>query len=409
MNPRGRIVVTGTGAVTAFGTGTAPFLKALRDGRSSISRIAGFDTTGLPVAIASECREKFPAGPHGLQGKAGRMAWSAAGEALAQADLDPESTQVGWSAAVGWTPPAIDQLRELSNSHPGDTQEWISRFPEASPGYAEKVLGQALHLHGPQVADHAACAAGIHAFVHAARAIRQGRCSVFLAGASDARCHPLGILGYSRLGALATDFHDDPIRASRPFDAERSGFVIGEGAGFLVLESLEHARQRGAEPLAELAGWALGNDADRITDPRADGGGAIQCVRVALERAGCRPDEIDYLNAHGTSTPQNDRMESLAYSQIFGTSGNRPVIGSSKSMIGHLSMASSAVESIAALETLRSQTIPPNLNLETPLPEGRGLRFAPGEAIGEKVEVVLKTAFGLGGQNAAIIWHRLNE
>lgn len=401
--------MTGSGVVTPFGSGVASFSDALRAGHSSISRIRGFDPTGFPVAIASECVTHFPSEPHGLHGKAGKMAWVAAREALATAGLDPQETTVGWTAAVGWTPPPTDQWTGKDSFDLAGARQWASRFPESRPGYAENKLGEALHLTGPGTADHAACSAGIHSFVHAARAMRQGRCQAFLSGASDSRCHPLGILGYARLGALTTAYQDEPVRASRPFDRDRTGFVIGEGAGFLVLESLDHARKRGAQPLAELAGWALGNDADRITDPHADGGGAIQCVEAALARAGLRPDEIDYLNAHGTSTPQNDRVESLAYAHVFGTGKGSPVIGSTKSLIGHLSMASSAVESIAAIEALRGGFFPPNLNLENCLPEGQGLHFAPGKSIEADIKIVLKTAYGLGGQNAAIIWKRFED
>jgi len=375
------------GAVTAYGVGSDFLIQGALQGTGTIQPIQGFPTTGLPATIASEVDpSSLSSVPKRFQSKAAQMAWVAASEATRVSDLRPE----GLCAAIGWSAPPDD-------------------FPrESQPGASAQDLHDELECSGPLLTDHAACSAGLHAFAHAARLIRSGQLSTCLAGASDSRVHPMGIIGYARLGVLNTSDTAQAAHASRPFNVDREGFVVGEGAGFLMLESLEHAQQRGAAILGELASWALTNDADNLTDPKLDGSGATQCILRCLERSGHRLRGIDYLGAHGTSTLNNDQMEARAYLNLW-PEGDSPPISSSKSMLGHLSMASVAVESIITLGALQQGTLPPTLNLTKPDPVTRGLNLIGPDPIQQSIKTALKTSFGLGGQNAAILWEKWSE
>lgn len=379
-----RVVVTGMGAVTAYGADSAALIDGALSGSNTIRPIQGFTTSGLPATIASEVDPAtLASAPARFRSKSARMAWAAATEALSQSGATPNAL----CAAIGWSAPPEDSAHE------------------SQPGASAQDLYDDLNCTGSLLTDHAACSAGLHAFAHATRLILSGEASTCLAGASDSRVHPMGIISYARLGVLNTSDNDHAAQASRPFNWDREGFVVGEGAGFLMLESLEHARQRGAIILGELAGWALTNDADNLTDPKLDGSGAIECIQSCLERSGNTLQEIDYLNAHGTSTPNNDQMESTAYRSLW-PDGNGPAISSSKSMIGHLSMASGAVESLITLGALQRGMLPPTLNLTNPDPVTSGLNLIGPEVANRPIQTALKTSFGLGGQNAAIIWKK---
>lgn len=372
------------GAVTAYGVGTHALINGALAGVNTIQPIQGFTTDGLPAMIASEVDSAtLPSAPPCLHSKAAGMAWLAANEALSQSGGNPEAL----CAAIGWSAPPDGSAHE------------------SQPGASARDLQNELHCSGPLLTDHAACSAGLHAFAHAARLIRCGEVSACLAGAADSRVHPVGIISYARLGVLNTTDNDNATRASRPFNWNRAGFVVGEGAGFLMLESLEHAQQRKADILGELAGWALSNDADHLTDPKLDGSGAVQCIQCCLKHSGCRLEEIDYLNAHGTSTLHNDQMESSAYRSLW-PDNDGPWISSSKSMTGHLSMASGAVESIITLGALQRSILPPTLNLNHPDPVTSGLNLIGPQPLKHPARTALKTSYGLGGQNAAIVWKK---
>ncbi|MEM6884172.1 MAG: beta-ketoacyl-[acyl-carrier-protein] synthase family protein [Verrucomicrobiota bacterium] len=379
-----RVVVTGMGAVTAYGSGGNTLIDGALAGKNTIQPIRSFSTTGLPATIGSEVDPAaLESAPEPFQSKTARMAWVAATEAQSQAGSKPDAL----CAAIGWAAPPDDVTNE------------------AQPGASAQDLYAALGCSGPLLTDHAACSAGLHAFAHAARLIRSGKATTCLAGAADSRVHPMGIISYARLGVLNTSDNGRAARASRPFNWDRAGFIVGEGTGFLMLESLEHAQQRKAPILGELAGWALANDADNLTDPRLDGTGAIECIQNCLERSGCSLQEIDYLNAHGTSTLNNDQMEATAYRSLW-PDADGPAISSSKSMIGHLSMASGAVESLITLGVLQQGILPPTLNLTNPDPITRELNLIGPEPVQRPIRTALKTSFGLGGQNAAIIWKK---
>ena len=375
------------GAVTAYGAGSRELIEGALAGTNTIQPIQGFNSTGLPAAIASEVDDAhLSSAPEAIHSKAARMAWLAANEAMTQSGLSPAAL----CAAIGWSAPPE------ASPH------------ESQPGASARDLQLRLNIPGPLITDHAACSAGLHAFAHAARMIRSGEVTHCLAGASDSRVHPVGIISYARLGVLNTSDNEHAEYASRPFHRERAGFVVGEGAGFLMLESLTHAEQRGATILGELKGWALTNDADNLTDPKLDGTGALHCIQSCVEHSGCSLQGIHYVNAHGTSTLNNDQMEANAYRTLW-PNGDGPAISSSKSMIGHLSMASGVVESIITLGALQQGMLPPTLNLTDPDPVTQGLNLIGPQPIKQQIRTALKTSYGLGGQNAAIIWEKWRE
>jgi 3-oxoacyl-[acyl-carrier-protein] synthase II len=261
---------------------------------------------------------------------------------------------------------------------------------------------------GPNWATVSACATGAHAIGEAWETIRRGDADVMLAGGVEAGIHEAVVGGFASMKALSTR-NDDPEGASRPFDEGRDGFVIGEGAGVLVLESLEHAQARGAEPLAEVVGYGATADASHITLPAPGGIGAVRAARRALEKAGLKPSDIDHLNAHATSTPEGDRAELQAIRTIFGEHAPKVAVTANKSMLGHTLGAAGAIESIAVIQALRTGQVPPTVNLVAPDPAGEGLDLTPGTATRRDLRVGLNNSFGFGGQNAALIFRRWDE
>lgn len=398
--PSHRVVITGMGAVSAYGAGAARLIDGALRGVNTIEPIDHFNSDGLPARIASSVQPSILEGaPQKYASKASRMAWHAAHEAIQQSGTQPQAL----AAAIGWSAPDS----ALLESGPDKIEQWNASpfFTESEPGHSAQQLYHELHCKGPLFTDHAACSAGLHSFAHAARVIRSGEVKTCLAGASDSRVHPAGIIGYARLGVLNTEDAGSTSRASRPFNRDRSGFVVGEGAGFLVLEALDHALARGATILGELKGWALTNDAHNLTDPASDGSGAVTCIKKCLQHAGCHPSDIHYINAHGTSTRNNDHMESKAYRTLWPTQQS-PYISATKSIIGHLSMASSAVESLVTLGALDRGILPPTLNYTDPDPVTSELNIIGSQPLHQPVQTALKTAYGLGGQNAAIVLER---
>jgi 3-oxoacyl-[acyl-carrier-protein] synthase II len=261
---------------------------------------------------------------------------------------------------------------------------------------------------GPNWATVSACATGAHAIGEAWETIRRGDADVMLAGGVEAGIHEAVVGGFASMKALSTR-NDDPARASRPFDEERDGFVIGEGAGIVVLEALEHAEARGAEPLAEVIGYGATADASHITLPAPGGIGAVRAARRAIEKAGLEPSDIDHVNAHATSTPEGDKAELQAIRTIFGDHAERVAVTANKSMLGHTLGAAGALESIAVIQALRTGTVPPTINLDRPDPAGAGLDLTPRLASRRDLRVGLNNSFGFGGQNAALVFRRWDE
>jgi len=417
---RRRVVVTGVGAVAPGAADAAALFANLAAGRSAVGPITRFDASGYPTRIAAEAREiPDSAGAAGLD-RIARLAFAAAEEAVADAGLRggaPDPARAGVLVAAGLGSYGHDEVfascaaARLGPEFDGAafTRTLAARIAPRSaerrtPGTIPALLARRFGFAGPAMTVMTACAAGTQAIGDAARWIRSGAADVVLAGGADSELYPMGLASFCLLGALSTR-NDDPPRASRPFDAGRDGFVLGEGAGVLVLEERGHALARGARIRAEVAGFGSACDAFRVTDPHPDGEGAFLAMRRALDEARLRPDQIGYVNAHGTSTVANDRAETRALRRLLGEATARVPVSSTKSMIGHLTVAAGAVEAIATVLTLKTGTIPPTINLETNDPEC-DLDYVPNVARHARVEVALSNSFAFGGQCASLVLAR---
>ncbi len=414
---RRRVVVTGLGAVTPIGTGVDRFWRNLVKGVSGIDLIKGFDPDefGLNVKIAGEVRDFDPLDFMDKK-EASRLsvfvqyAVAAAEEAIRdsgikEAGYDP--LKVGVIIGTG-----IGGLRDIEREHSVITQKGARRVsPFFIPyGISNMGAGYVAIRHGfkgPNYCVVSACATGNHSIGDAFRMIQVGDIDAAIAGGTEAAITPLGVAGFAVMRALSTR-NDEPQKASRPFDKDRDGFVMGEGAGILVLEEYERAKARGAKIYAELVGYGATDDAYHITAPHECGEGAYECMKLALEDAGLNPDEVDYINAHGTSTPLNDKVETMAIKQLFKDHAYKLKISSNKSMIGHLLGAAGAVEAVASVKTVETGIIPPTINLENPDPEC-DLDYVPNEAVEMDVKVVLSNSFGFGGTNACLVFKKIED
>ncbi|HEY5997745.1 MAG TPA: beta-ketoacyl-ACP synthase II [bacterium] len=407
-----RVVVTGVGAVSPLGVGVEALWEGLCAGRSGIGRITQFDTTGYETTIAGEVRGFDP--ERYLEKKearkadrfvqfavaASRMALEDSGIALTPALADEFGCVIG--AGIG----GMSTIEEFHTTLMTKGPKRVSPFSipkiiiNIAPGYVAMVLG----LKGPNESVVTACATGNNCIGSAARWIQMGHARAMLAGGSEATVTPMGISGFNALKALSTR-NAEPERASRPFDAERDGFVMGEGAGIVALEELEHALARGARIYAEFGGYGATADAYHLTAPSPDGDGAVRCMRMAIRDAGLTPAQIGYINAHGTSTKINDAIETKAIKTVFGEAAARVPVSSTKSMTGHLLGAAGGVESIVAALTIARGVIPPTANLEHPDPEC-DLDYVPNVARRADVDAVLSNTFGFGGANACLVFKR---
>ncbi len=406
---RTRVVITGMGVVSPVGNDVETFWKALCEGKSGIAPIRSFDASELPVRIAGECEDCYPAdmSPKDVRrrDRYTLFALYVADAAWKHAGLDinkeiPERCGVVFGSGIGG-------LKTIEEQHKLYLQEGPSKIsplmlPKILSNMAAGEIAIRLGLRGPNKAVVTACASGTQSITEAANNIRCGQADVMLAGASEAGVVPFGIAGFAAIKALSRR-NDEPERASRPFDLDRDGFVMGEGAGILVLESEEHARKRGAEIFAEVAGYGETCDAYHVVAPRPDGSGAADAMRIAIQDAGLAPSDVDYFNAHGTSTKYNDISESLALRTVFGD--DMPLVSSTKSMIGHLLGAAGAVEAIACVQTIRTGIVHPSINYDTPDPECP-VNIVANVAREEKVDVVMSNSLGFGGHNASIIIKR---
>jgi len=371
-----RIAVTGMGAVSGFGTGCTALWAGLSTGSSAVRRYDLFPSEGFPVAIAAQAPGVWS------EDRALAMGRTALREALIQASL-PDTSSLALCGAVGW--PA-----------------WPS-LPDNSFGRGLDTLAAENGIRGPVLSCLSACAASTQAVGDAIRLLRRGEAEAVAVVGADTRLYPFALWGYHQLGALTTQHKEAPARACRPFDRDRAGFVIGEGAGALVLETESRARARGAAAGGFVLGAASTCDAFRLTDPEPEGTAASRCLELALARAGLQPPDIGYANLHGTGTPANDRAEVAVLRRVFGGALDRIPCGSFKSLTGHLSMAAGAVEIIGTLLALRHGILPPNRNLEH-IPEDCAgpdwIRNTPREA---SPRFALKASYGFGGQNSAVV------
>ena len=409
-----RVVVTGMGAVAPNGNSVSEYWDALTAGQSGIDHITYFDTTDFPVKIAGEVSNFDP--EQYFERKEVRKldpfsvyALVASNEAMQMSGLDAggfDSQRAGVMLGCG-----IGGITTLLAEHVVLRNRGARRV---SPFFVTKLIaniagGQIAikwDLQGSNQTVNSACASATDAIGLALRVIQSGTADIMVAGGTEASIRDLPLAGFSKIRALCNTA-DPPQSASRPFDKDRSGFIMGEGAGVLVLESEKHAKFRGATILGELAGYGSTNDAFHVTQPAEGGAGAVKAMRLAMEDAGSEPEEIDYINAHGTSTPYNDKNETFAIKTVFGDHARKLKISSTKSMTGHLLGASGGIEAIAALKAIENQTIPPTINYTTPDPDC-DLDYVPNTAKETQVNSVLSNTFGFGGHNAVIAlrkWH----
>ena len=407
-----RVVITGLGAITPLGHDVDSTWAAIKAGRSGIGPITLFDAAGYETRIAGEVKGFDPVARFGRKearrmARLSQLALAAAEQALADAGLsDDPATRRRAGVIVGSGMGALDPIHEAADTLRERGPGRVSPFfvPMMLADTPAALLSITHGLSGPNLAVYSACASGNNALGEAAAMIRRGAADLMLAGGSEACILPLALAGFSVMGAISTR-NDEPERASRPFDVGRDGFVVSEGAALLVLEERDHALARGATIHGELLGYGSSADAYHITMPTEQGEGAAESMRAALLDAGLTMDDIDYINAHGTSTPLNDRAETAAIKRLFGERAYALPVSSTKSMTGHLLGAAGALEAILCLLALRDGCIPPTINYDQPDP-ACDLDYVPNAARPAALRAVMSNAFGLGGHNATLIFGR---
>jgi 3-oxoacyl-[acyl-carrier-protein] synthase II len=411
VNNNRRVVITGLGAITPLGNDVETFWQNLKNGVSGIHTIEAFDTTAYDCKIGGEVRgfdpKAFFKNPKDVRrtDRFAQLALAAAKMALEDSGIDVEkltrSDRFGVivSSGIGGLKTLQDQLTILLTKGPSRTSPFT--IPMLISNMASGLISMEYDLRGPNMCIVTACATSNNAIGESWRIIKFGDADIFLAGGSEAGIVAIGLAGFSAMKALSTR-NDEPERASRPFDRDRDGFVIGEGAGILVVEELEHAKARGAKIYCELTGYGLSSDAYHMTAPPPNGEGAVRAMQLALEHARVSPDQIDYINAHATSTDIGDLCETRAIKQVFGEQAYKVSISSTKSMTGHLLGGAGGIEMAACALAIRDSVIPPTINLENP-GEGCDLDYTPNVAREKKVRVALNNSFGFGGHNATLV------
>ena len=407
---RKRVVVTGIGVVSPLGQGIEPFWQNLLAGQCGLDSIRAFDTDGFPCTIAGEVKEFDPApafpSPKEVRRTdrftqfgihAGWQALNDSGLDLDQANRDRVGAMIG--SGIGGLATLESQHKTLLDRGPGRMSPFF--IPMMILNMASGMFSLYHGLRGPNVATCSACATANHAIGEAWRTLVMGDADVMVAGGTEAAVHPTAMGGFAAMKALSTR-NDDPKHASRPFDAGRDGFVMGEGAGALVLETVEHATARGARIYCELAGYGNTADAHHMSAPAPEGEGGARAMRMALNSGGLNPDEISYINAHGTSTPQGDICETQAIKSVFGEHARRLAVSSTKGATGHMLGAAGGVEMAVCCKALQTGTVPPTLNYETPDPDC-DLDYVPNEAREMEVNAIANNSFGFGGHNACLV------
>ena len=407
-----RVVVTGVGLVSSLGIGTAATWDGLRAGQSGIGPISRFDASDFASRIAGEVRGFDPldfVAKKDVKKMDVFIQYAIAAADFAKEDagleVTPETaTRVGVyiASGIGGFSTIEREHRALLEGGPRKISPFF--IPAAIINLAAGQVSIRLGAKGPNSATCTACSASAHAVGDAFETIRRGLADVMVAGGSEAAITPMGVGGFAAMRALSTR-NDEPTLACRPFDKDRDGFIIGEGAGVIILETLEHAQARGASIYAELVGYGMSGDAYHVTAPAEDGDGALRVMRGAIEQAGIDPALGDYVNAHGTSTPFNDRLETLAIKRCFGEHAHKLAISSTKSMTGHLLGAAGGLEAGIAALTVRDQVIPPTINLDNPDPDC-DLDYVPKVARPATINYALSNSFGFGGTNASLLFKR---
>jgi len=410
---RRRVVVTGAGVISPVGNTIEQFWDSLKNGRSGIRRLTHFDVSRYSSQVAGTV-EDFNSEDYFSSKEARRMdrfvqfalaaskmALESSGIDLDRTDLERVGVLIG--SGVGGMTTIEDQHIIFLEKGPRRLSPFF--IPMLIANMASGVVAMNFGLKGPNSAVSTACATGTHAIGDAYRIIERDEADAILAGGSEAALTPIGFGGFCAMRALTTSRNDDPERASRPFDRTRDGFVMSEGAGVVALEELEHARKRGAKIWGEVVGYGMSADAHHMTAPAPDGDGALRSMRAALRSAGISPDAVSYINAHGTSTPLNDKLETEAVKSLFGDHAYKLAISSTKSHMGHLLGASGGVEAIATLLTIDNGVVPPTVNYEEPDPEC-DLDYVPNTSREMAVEYAMSNSFGFGGTNATLVFKR---
>jgi 3-oxoacyl-[acyl-carrier-protein] synthase II len=412
---KNRVVITGLGVISPVGNNVEEFWKNLLAGVSGIDYIKAFDATEFPTRIAAEVHNFNP--EDYLDKKdvkrtdrfvqfavaASRQALVSSGLNMEEEDADRVGVYIG--SGIGGLATFEEQHTVLMEKGPRRVSPFF--IPMMISNMASGQVSISIGAKGPNSAAVSACATGTNSIGDAFKIIQRGEADVMFAGGAEATIRPMALAGFCSAKAMSTN-NDEPKKASRPFDLNRDGFVMGEGSGVLVLESLEHAKKRGANILAEIIGYGMSGDAHHVTAPAPEGEGAARCIRRAIQDAGLTPEDIDYINAHGTSTEANDKFETMAIKRVFGELAYKVPVSSTKSMTGHLLGAAGAVEAIACILAIRDQIIPPTINYETPDPEC-DLDYVPNAARNAEVGVTMSNSLGFGGHNATIVIRKFAE
>lgn len=415
MKMRRRVVITGVGVVTPIGLDAETFWENLLAGRSGVGVITAFDASEYATRIAAEIRD-FDPGQYMDKKEARRVdrfiqfALAATTMALKDAgyEIRPEEAErvgVVIGSGIGGLATFEDNFRTFIERGPKRVSPFL--IPMMIANMASGYISIHFGAKGPNTTPVTACATGTHAIGDATEIIRRGAADVMIAGGSEATIRPIALAGFSNMKALS-ERNDEPEKASRPFERHRDGFVMGEGAGIVILESYDYAKARGARILAEVVGYGMSADAYHLTAPAPNGEGAARAMRLALEDANLKPEEIDYINAHGTSTDYNDLFETMAIKSVFGEHAYRLAVSSTKSMTGHLLGAAGGVEAVATAYAIYYDHIPPTINYEDPDPE-LDLDYVPNVARKQTVRAALSNSFGFGGHNAVIALKKVED
>jgi 3-oxoacyl-[acyl-carrier-protein] synthase II len=410
-----RVVVTGVGLVTPLGTGVEKAWKNICAGMSGVGLISRFDTSDFLVKIAAEVKD-FDVDAFFDKKSAKHLdlfvqyGLAAAGMAIKDSGVVIDQSNCGRAGVItgcgmGGLPTIEICHKVILDRGPKKVTPFF--IPMVIPNMASGHISMMIGSKGPNLSLSTACAAGTHAVGESYRHIQNGECDIMVTGGAEAVICAMGVSGFTAMKALSTR-NDDPEAASRPFDKDRDGFVMSEGSGMLVLEELEHALARGARIYAEVSGYGLSSDAYHIAAPPEDGEGAVRCMRMALKDAGIKPEQVDYINAHGTSTPLNDRCETLAIKTVFGDHARRLAISSTKSMTGHMLGAAGGIEAVFTALSIKGQIAPPTINLQEASPEC-DLDYIPNQAREMDIRYALSNSFGFGGTNGVIAMKRFDS
>ena len=412
-----RVVITGLGAITPNGNNPADFFTNICDGKSGIGIVTRFDPSRVPSKIGGEVKDFDPV-KFGIEKKDVRkmdyfvqFAVAASLQAVADAKLDmakEDKTRVGVliGSGIGGLPVLVEQHARLIEKGPDRVSPFL--IPMMIINMASGMTSIYLQAQGPNTSTVSACSSGAHAIGEAMRWVQKGEADVVVAGGTEACITELGYAGFCNMNALCMDFNENPTKGSRPFDKKRCGFVMGEGAGVVVLESLEHAQARGARIYAEAIGYGTTSDAYHMTTPAENGEGAARAMQLALIDSKLGPEKIDYINAHGTSTPYNDKFETMAIKTVFGEHAKKVAISSTKSSTGHLLGAAGGIEYVACVMAIQNSVLPPTINLEETDPEC-DLDYIPNQKRAKTVNVCLSNSLGFGGHNVSLIVKKFNS